>query len=133
MLTDINSEDRPVQEACANHLRDKLGWESVYAWNEETLGPDGTLGRADTRGVVYTRDLWAAIERLNPELPPAAEYDEVRVPYARQAGPSAAGPGIRTRGAYRSASGGRPAFSRARRMCSSIFGSRSPRTFCADS
>ena len=37
-----------------------LGWESVYAWNEETFGPDGTLGRTDTREVVLTRDLRAA-------------------------------------------------------------------------
>ena len=53
--TDINSEDRLVQKTFAEHLRDKLGWESVYAWNEETFGPDGTLGRADTREVVLPR------------------------------------------------------------------------------
>ena len=45
-VTDINSEDRLVQETFAEHLRDKLGWESVYAWNDETFGPGGTLGRA---------------------------------------------------------------------------------------
>ena len=46
--TDINSEDRLVQKTFAEHLQTMLGWESVYAWNEETFGPDGTLGRADT-------------------------------------------------------------------------------------
>jgi type I restriction enzyme R subunit len=70
--TDVNSEDRLVQKTFANHLRDVLGWESSYAWNEETFGPDGTLGRVDTRDVVLTRDLRAAIVRLNPELPAAA-------------------------------------------------------------
>jgi type I restriction enzyme, R subunit len=40
MITDINSEDRLVQETFAEHLRYRLGWESVYAFNEETLGPD---------------------------------------------------------------------------------------------
>lgn len=76
--TDINSEDRLVQKTFAGHLRDKLGWESVYAWNEETFGPDGTLGRTDTREVVLTRDLRAALVRLNPQLPPAAIAEAVR-------------------------------------------------------
>src|SRR5947208_7645481 len=76
--TDINSEDRLVQKTFAEHLRDKLGWESVYAWNEETFGPDGTLGRADTREAVLTRDLRAALVRLNPQLPPAAVAEAVQ-------------------------------------------------------
>ncbi|MDP2897656.1 MAG: class I SAM-dependent methyltransferase [bacterium] len=50
--TDINSEDRLVQRTFAKHLEHALGWESVYAWNEETFGPSGTLGRAYTREVV---------------------------------------------------------------------------------
>lgn len=70
--TDINSEDRLVQKTFADHLRDELGWQSVYAWNEETFGPAGTLGRADTREVALTRDLRAALTRLNADLPPAA-------------------------------------------------------------
>ena len=39
MITDINSEDRLVQRTFADHLRDQLGWESLYAWNEEAFGP----------------------------------------------------------------------------------------------
>src|SRR5438270_6892522 len=77
-FTDINSEDRLVQKTFAEHLRDKLGWESVYAWNEETFGPEGTLGRTDTREVVLGRDLRAALIRLNKELPPAAIDDAVQ-------------------------------------------------------
>jgi type I restriction enzyme R subunit len=72
--TDINSEDRLVQATFAEYLEKTLGWESVYAWNDETFGPDGTLGRTDTREAVLTRDLRAAIIRLNPQLPaPAVE------------------------------------------------------------
>ena len=70
--TDINSEDRLVQKTFAVHLQDVLGWESVYAFNDETFGPDGTLGRADTREMVLLRDLRAAITRLNPHLPATA-------------------------------------------------------------
>ena len=55
-----------------------LGWESVYAWNDETFGPDGTLGRTDTKEAVLTRDLRAALERLNPDLPAPAIEDALR-------------------------------------------------------
>ena len=77
-VTGINSEDRLVQATFAAHLHDKLGWNTVFAWNDETFGPDGTLGRKDTTEVVLTRDLRAAIERLNPELPASAIDDVVR-------------------------------------------------------
>jgi type I restriction enzyme R subunit len=77
-LTAVNSEDRLVQATFAEHLKEKLGWESVYAWNEETFGPDGTLGRKDTTEAILTRDLRAALERLNPDLPPSAIDDAMR-------------------------------------------------------
>ena len=77
-ITTINSEDRLVQATFAEHLEQVLGWESVYAWNEETFGPDGTLGRADTKQAVLTRELRSALERLNPELPADAIQDAMR-------------------------------------------------------
>ncbi|MBM3303089.1 MAG: hypothetical protein FJY85_24485, partial [Deltaproteobacteria bacterium] len=46
MITDINSEDRLVQKTFAEHLEKVLGWESVYAYNNETFGPLGMLGRS---------------------------------------------------------------------------------------
>ena len=76
-ITDINSEDRLVQKTFADHLHDELGWDSVYAWNKETFGQGGTLGRADTREVVLTRDLRHAIKTLNPELPVKAVEEAV--------------------------------------------------------
>jgi type I restriction enzyme R subunit len=72
MITDINSEDRLVQKTFADHLRDVLGWESLYAFNDETFGPTGTLGRASERDVLLVRDLRAAVQRLNPGLPESA-------------------------------------------------------------
>ncbi|MEI7606900.1 MAG: type I restriction endonuclease subunit R [Rhodospirillaceae bacterium] len=77
-VTGINSEDRLVQKTFADHLEKVLGWESVYAWNDETFGPAGTLGRSDTSEAVLTRDLRAALIRLNPELPAAAIDEAVR-------------------------------------------------------
>ena len=77
-VTSINSEDRLVQETFADHLERTLGWECVYAWNRETFGPDGTLGRADTKEAVLTRDLRAALVRLNPDLPNSAIDDALQ-------------------------------------------------------
>ena len=77
-VTPINSEDRLVQATFAKHLEEELGWDSIYAWNHETFGAGGTLGRADTKEVVLTRDLRAALERLNPELPTSAIDDAIR-------------------------------------------------------
>jgi len=75
--TDINSEDRLVQATFAEHLEKVLGWDGVYAWNQESFGPTGTLGRASEREVVLVRDLRAALERLNPALPEAAIKEAV--------------------------------------------------------
>ncbi|MGY3387790.1 type I restriction enzyme R subunit [Bradyrhizobium sp. USDA 3311] len=77
-VTGINSEDRLVQSTFAEHLKEKLGWETVYAFNDETFGPGGTLGRASTSEPFLTRDLRAALERLNPDLPPSAVDDALR-------------------------------------------------------
>ena len=78
MITDINSEDRAVQKTFAEYLRQQLGWDSEYAWNQETFGSDSLLGRESMREVVLTRDLRAAIVRLNPDFPASAIDDAVR-------------------------------------------------------
>ena len=77
MITDINSEDRLVQRTFAEHLETRLGWDSVYAYNTETFGPGGTLGRASEREAVLVRDLRAALARLNPDLPEEAREQAV--------------------------------------------------------
>ena len=72
--TDINSEDRLVQATFAEHLEHALGWDSVYAWDQETFGPGSTLGRTSERDAVLVRDLRTTLVRLNPQLPaPAIE------------------------------------------------------------
>lgn len=64
--TDINSEDRLVQQTFAEHLENVLGWDSIYALNHESFGPNDTLGRDSERDVVLRRDLRAVLARLNP-------------------------------------------------------------------
>src|SRR5512136_2204330 len=87
MISDINSEDRLVQKTFAEHLEKVLGWESVYAYNNETFGPQGTLGRSSERDVVLVRDLRMALERLNPDLPASAREQVIekltRIDFAR--------------------------------------------------
>lgn len=72
------TEDTLVQQTTAEYLRDKLGWESVYAYNQETFGPDSTLGRVSDREVVLTRYLRAKLEEFNPGLPEDAYRDALR-------------------------------------------------------
>ena len=72
------AEDTLVQQTTADYLRDALGWESVFAYNEETFGPEGTLGRASDREVVLTRTLGEKLMEFNPGLPDDAYRDALR-------------------------------------------------------
>lgn len=71
------TEDFLVQLTTADYMRDALCWESVYAYNEETFGPDGTLGRLSDREVVLTRYLRAKLVEFNPGLPDSAYHDAI--------------------------------------------------------
>ncbi|MDR0736951.1 MAG: type I restriction endonuclease subunit R [Zoogloeaceae bacterium] len=68
------SEDLLIQAPTAEFL-EKLGWISVFAHNEEDFGPDSLLGRKNDTETVLTREVRAALERLNPGLPDTA-YEE---------------------------------------------------------
>ena len=72
------TEDNLVQQTTADYLQNELGWESVYAYNNETFGPDGMLGRADENEVVLTRYLRKALETYNPDLPSEAYENAIR-------------------------------------------------------
>ena len=67
-----------VQQTTADYLRGQLGWESVFAYNEETFGPTGTLGRLDDREIILSRYLRQALAKFNPGLPQTAYDDVVR-------------------------------------------------------
>ncbi len=55
------SENVLVQNSAGNVLKDKLGWDVVFAYNEEKLGEDGTLGRTSYKDIVLTRYLKKAL------------------------------------------------------------------------
>ena len=44
------SEDTLVQQTTAEYMEQQLGWESVYAYNNEDFGPDSLLGRGPPAG-----------------------------------------------------------------------------------
>ena len=72
------TEDNLVQQTTADYLQNNLGWDSVYAFNAETFGPDGMLGRVDENEVVLTRYLREALETYNPDLPSEAYENAIR-------------------------------------------------------
>lgn len=63
------SEDILIQAPTAELLKKQLGWQSVFAQDEGGFGPDSLLGRASDTEVVLTREVMAALQRLNPGLP----------------------------------------------------------------
>ncbi len=69
-MTHAYTEDALIEQP-AIQLFSTLGWQSVSAM-EEIFGPGGTLGRETKSEVVLGPRLRAALERLNPGLPPEA-------------------------------------------------------------
>lgn len=62
------SEDQLIQKSTADFLEQELGWKSVYAFDQETLGANGTLGRTSYNEVLLTREINLSLKRLNPWL-----------------------------------------------------------------
>ena len=60
------SENILVQGAAGDLLRDELGWNVVFAYNEEKLGVDGTLGRTSYKEILLMRYFRNALKNLNP-------------------------------------------------------------------
>ena len=59
------SENILVQGAAGDLLHDELGWDLVYAYNQQTLGSNGTLGHTDYHEVLLTKYLRPALFHLN--------------------------------------------------------------------
>lgn len=65
------SEDNLVEAAAQQALED-LGWSVKYAWQKETFGENGLLGRDDKSEVILKRYLLKALIKFNPDLPNVA-------------------------------------------------------------
>lgn len=62
------SEEEAVQKPAGEQLNRELGWDLIYAYDDEKLGQDGTLGRESYHEVVLKRDLGYALGELNEWL-----------------------------------------------------------------
>ena len=60
------SENVLVQDSAAALMHDELGWDVVFAYNQEVLGENGTLGRKDYHEIVLWRYFDNALKKLNP-------------------------------------------------------------------
>ena len=65
------SEDGLIEQATQDVL-EELGWKVVTAWQNESFGEDGLLGRENKSEVILSRYLLQALEKLNPNLPETA-------------------------------------------------------------
>jgi type I restriction enzyme R subunit len=68
MAAYVYTENTLVQQTAAEYLWQQLCWKSVYAYNTETFGPEGTLGRRDDREVVLTRYLSLKLMELARQI-----------------------------------------------------------------
>ena len=64
MSTDY-SEDRLIQKSAAEFMETELGWTSIYAYDKEVLGENGTLGRNNYHEVLLTQRFRLALKKLN--------------------------------------------------------------------
>ena len=60
------SEDMLIQKSTAELMEHELGWTSIYAFDSEVLGVDGTLGRKSYSEVLLVRHFKKALKTLNP-------------------------------------------------------------------
>ena len=65
------SEDGLIEQATQDVL-EELGWQVVTAWQKESFGEAGLLGRDNKSEVILSRYLLLALEKLNPNLPKTA-------------------------------------------------------------
>lgn len=73
------SEDGLVQKTTIDYFKYNLDWETVYAYNTEVLGENGTLGRKSEKEVVLVRYLKQALKKFNPGLPDEAYESAIEI------------------------------------------------------
>ncbi|MCZ2101024.1 MAG: type I restriction endonuclease subunit R [Chitinophagales bacterium] len=79
------SEDQLIEQATEDVLKE-LGWKVLTAWQNETFGEAGLLGRDNKSEVVLERSLRQALERYNPDLPDLAYTRAIEKIVQKEAG-----------------------------------------------
>ena len=79
------SEDQLIEQATEDVLKE-LGWQVMTAWQNESFGEEGLLGRDNKTEVVLERHLLAALKRYNPDLPDLAYKRAIEKIVQKEAG-----------------------------------------------
>jgi type I restriction enzyme, R subunit len=69
------SEDNLIESTAMGLFNKNLSWDTAIAFNNETFGEDGSLGRSDKKEVILKRIFFEKIKEFNPDLPEKA-YSE---------------------------------------------------------
>lgn len=78
------SEDQMIQKSTAELMEKELGWKSVYAFDSEVMGENGTLGRTSCHEVLLVRHFKAAIivtirDMLWQQLPESYSEESINI------------------------------------------------------
>lgn len=66
------SEDGLIEQTAIDIFLNKLGWDTLFAFNKESFGEGSTLGRLNKKEVIIKRIFLEKIEQFNPNLPKKA-------------------------------------------------------------
>ncbi|MEJ5303478.1 MAG: HsdR family type I site-specific deoxyribonuclease [Bacteroidales bacterium] len=66
------SEDNLIEQTAIDLFFNRLGWDTVLAYNKENFGEGSTLGRLNKREVVLKRIFFEKLKEFNPRLPEQA-------------------------------------------------------------
>ena len=69
------SEDNLIEKTAIDLFFNKLGWDTLLAYNKESFVECSTLGRLNKKEVVLKKIFFEKIKLFNPSLPQKA-YDE---------------------------------------------------------
>jgi type I restriction enzyme R subunit len=69
------SEDNLIEQTAIDLFLNRLGWDTLIAFNKETFGEGSTLGRLNKKEVIIKRIFFEKLKEFNPGLPQKA-YDE---------------------------------------------------------
>jgi type I restriction enzyme R subunit len=72
------NEDNLVQQTTADYLENELGWENIYAYNQENYGENSLLGRKDQKQIILERYLKSKLKEFNSGLPEEAYKSAIR-------------------------------------------------------
>ncbi|MEI7983691.1 MAG: type I restriction endonuclease, partial [Bacteroidota bacterium] len=69
------SEDNLIEQTAIELFLNKLGWNTLFAYNKESFGEGSTLGRLNKKEVIIRRIFLEKLKEFNPGLPQKA-YDD---------------------------------------------------------